>query len=51
MHCSPWALLLAAGPETFEDACKKFEHRLDELHDMLPPYSRAMQPVKVGTHV
>jgi hypothetical protein len=36
----------AAGPETFEDACRKFEHRLDELHDMLAPYSRAMQPVK-----
>jgi hypothetical protein len=50
MHCSPF-LLLGAGPEFFEDACRKFEHRLDELHDMLAPYSRAMQPVKVGTHV
>lgn len=36
----------APGAETFEGVCRKVELRLDELHDMLAPYSRAMQPVK-----
>lgn len=40
------AAAAAPGAETFEGVCRKVELRLDELHDMLAPYSRAMQPVK-----